>query len=120
MAISICFRSRQWPGHPVPGDQEAGRYGTALDACLICGADGYRQEGQNVICRRCASAIYIPSIGQKGGCNPIGFASHVDGDTIVIDASALSQSRGGGTEVGKSRRLGSCAAQLRGSGGRSF
>jgi len=35
-------------------------YGTALDACLICGADGYRQDGQNVICRRCASAIYIP------------------------------------------------------------
>src|SRR5208283_5126208 len=35
-------------------------YGTALDACLICGPEGYRQEGQNVICRRCASAIYIP------------------------------------------------------------
>jgi uncharacterized membrane protein len=71
--------------------KKPGGYGTALDACLICGADGYRQEGQNVICRRCASAIYIPSIGQKGGCNPIGFASHVDGDTIVIDASALSK-----------------------------
>ncbi|MGB9515291.1 MAG: Fe-S-containing protein, partial [Candidatus Acidiferrum sp.] len=55
-------------------------YGTALDACLICGAEGYRQEGQNVICRHCASAIYIPSIGQKGGCNPIGFPSKVQGD----------------------------------------
>jgi uncharacterized membrane protein len=72
--------------------KKPGGYGTALDACLICGADGYRQEGQNVICRRCASAIYIPSIGQKGGCNPIGFASHVDGDTIVIDVSALAKS----------------------------
>jgi high-affinity iron transporter len=66
-------------------------YGTALDACLICGAEGYRQDGQNVICRHCASAIYIPSIGQKGGCNPIGFNSQIGGGDIVIDVSALSK-----------------------------
>jgi len=66
-------------------------YGTALDACLICGADGYRQDGQNVICRHCASAIYIPSIGQKGGCNPIGFTSHVDGTDVVIDVSSMTK-----------------------------
>jgi high-affinity iron transporter len=66
-------------------------YGTALDACLICGAEGYRQEGQNVICRHCASAIYIPSIGQKGGCNPIGFPSQVDRDDIVIDVSSITK-----------------------------
>jgi len=66
-------------------------YGTALDACLICGAEGYRQDGQNVICRRCASAIYIPSIGQKGGCNPIGFPSQVVGNDIVIDVSAVTK-----------------------------
>ena len=66
-------------------------YGTALDACLICGAEGYRQDGQNVICRHCASAIYIPSIGQKGGCNPIGFPSQVQGNEIVIDVSSVTQ-----------------------------
>jgi high-affinity iron transporter len=66
-------------------------YGTALDACLICGAEGYHQDGQNVICRRCASAIYIPSIGQKGGCNPIGFPSQNEGDNIVIDVSAVTK-----------------------------
>ena len=66
-------------------------YGTALDACLICGAEGYRQEGQNVICRHCASAIYIPSIGQKGGCNPIGFPSRIEGDDIVFDVSAVTK-----------------------------
>jgi uncharacterized membrane protein len=66
-------------------------YGTALDACLICGAEGYRQDGQNVICRHCASAIYIPSIGQKGGCNPIGFPAKVEGDEIVIDVSAVTK-----------------------------
>jgi high-affinity iron transporter len=64
-------------------------YGTALDACLICGAKGYRQDGQNVICRHCASAIYIPSIGQKGGCNPIGFPSQVQGNDVVVDVSAV-------------------------------
>jgi high-affinity iron transporter len=66
-------------------------YGTALDACRICGPEGYRQDGQNVICRHCGSAIYIPSIGDQGGCNPIGFASHVEGNELVVDRSALSQ-----------------------------
>jgi len=66
-------------------------YGTALDACLICGAEGYRQDGQNVICRHCASAIYIPSIGQKGGCNPIGFPSQVEGNDIAIDVSSVTK-----------------------------
>jgi len=71
--------------------KKPGGYGTALDACLICGAEGYRQDGQNVICRHCASAIYIPSIGQKGGCNPIGFTSQVDGTDVVIDVSSVTK-----------------------------
>jgi uncharacterized membrane protein len=64
-------------------------YGTALDACRICGAEGYRQDGQNVICRHCASAIYVPSIGDQGGCNPIGVPARVEGGEIVIEVSAL-------------------------------
>jgi len=66
-------------------------YGTALDACRICGAEGYRQDGQNVICRHCASAIYIPTIGEAGGCNPIGVPSHLNGADLVMDISALVQ-----------------------------
>jgi uncharacterized membrane protein len=66
-------------------------WGVALDACRICGAEGYRQDGQNVICRHCASAIFIPSIGNQGGCNPIGVPARVDGGDIVIDISALAQ-----------------------------
>ena len=66
-------------------------WGVALDACRICGAEGYRQDGQNVICRHCASAIYVPSIGNQGGCNPIGVPAHVDGGDIVIDISAFAQ-----------------------------
>jgi high-affinity iron transporter len=64
-------------------------YGTALDACRICGAEGYRQDGQNVICRHCGSAIYVPSVGDQGGCNPIGVPSHTDGGDLVLDVSAL-------------------------------
>ncbi|MGH9743858.1 MAG: Fe-S-containing protein [Candidatus Acidiferrum sp.] len=64
-------------------------YGTALDACRICGAEGYRQDGQNVICRHCGSTIYIPTIGEAGGCNPIGVPSHLDGADLVLDVSSL-------------------------------
>jgi high-affinity iron transporter len=66
-----------------------GDYGTALDGCQICGFAGYRQEGQNVICRNCGAAIYIPSIGESGGCNPIGVKSKVEGGEVVVDLSAL-------------------------------
>jgi high-affinity iron transporter len=66
-------------------------WGTALDACRICGPEGYRQDGQNVVCRHCGSAIYVPSIGEAGGCNPVGVPSHVDGGELVMDVSALMQ-----------------------------
>ena len=66
-------------------------YGTALDACRICGAEGYRQDGQNVVCRHCGSAIYVPSIGEQGGCNPIGVPAHVEGSDLVMDVSSLTQ-----------------------------
>jgi FTR1 family protein len=68
-----------------------GDYGTALDACQICGGAGYRQQGQNVICRNCAASIYIPSIGESGGCNPIGVKSQVQGGEVVMDLSALAE-----------------------------
>jgi len=66
-------------------------WGVALDACRICGAEGYRQDGQNVVCRHCASAIFIPSIGNQGGCNPIGVPARVDGGEVVIDIAALAR-----------------------------
>lgn len=66
-------------------------WATALDACRICGAEGYRQDGQNVICRHCGSPIYVSSIGDTGGCNPISVPSHVDGGDLVMDISSLAQ-----------------------------
>jgi high-affinity iron transporter len=70
--------------HKINGD-----YAVALDACQICGTAGYRQEGQSVICRNCGAAIYIPSIGQSGGCNPINVKSRVEGGEVIVDLSAL-------------------------------
>src|SRR6202047_2408104 len=69
--------------------KQNGDFATALDACQICGTAGYRQEGQNVICRNCGAAIYIPSIGESGGCNPIAVKSRVEGGQVIVDVSAL-------------------------------
>ncbi len=71
--------------------RKAGGWGAALDACMICGTAGYRQDGSNVICRNCASAIYIPTIGEAGGCNPVGVPSRVEGDALVVDLAELAQ-----------------------------
>ena len=70
--------------------KQNGDFAAALDACQICGTAGYRQEGQNVICRNCGAAIYIPSIGESGGCNPIAVKSSVEGGQVIVDVSALS------------------------------
>ncbi len=62
---------------------------TAFDACEICGNQGYYQKGPNVICRNCASAIFIPSIGVRGGCNPIPIPSKVENGQLLIAADKL-------------------------------
>jgi uncharacterized membrane protein len=70
-----------------------GSWGTALDACLICGTAGYHQDGSNVICNNCASAIYVPTIGEAGGCNPVGVPSRAENGDLVIDVPALTEAR---------------------------
>jgi high-affinity iron transporter len=61
----------------------------AFDACTICGNQGYYQKGPHVLCKNCASAIFIPSIGAAGGCNPIALASHVEGADLVMQSADL-------------------------------
>ena len=58
---------------------------------IECGCRLTRQEGQTVICRNCGAAIYIPSIGQSGGCNPISVKSRVEGGEVIVDLSALGE-----------------------------
>jgi len=71
--------------------RKANGWGVALDACRICGAEGYRQDGQNVICRHCASAILYSVDWRSGRMQSIGVPSHLDGGDLVIDISSLTQ-----------------------------
>lgn len=68
---------------------------TAFDACLICGAKGYVQEGPSLLCLHCASAIHPPTVGQPGGCNPIPLRSRIEGDHLVVTVVDLA----GGAEA---------------------
>ncbi len=65
------------------------RLATALDACDICGSQGYYQKGGSIFCKNCAAAIYGPTIGIVGGCNPVPLPSTVEGTDLVIRASDL-------------------------------
>jgi FTR1 family protein len=67
----------------------SGTVRAALDACAICGSQGYYQDGKNVICRNCAAAVNVPTIGLAGGCNPIHIDYRVEGDAIRIAMSVL-------------------------------
>ncbi len=65
------------------------RLAAALDACVICGSQGYYQQGPNIFCKNCAAAIYVPSIGVAGGCNPIPLPSVVEGSELRIQVADL-------------------------------
>lgn len=64
--------------------EAGGRIATAFDACEVCGNKGYVEEGGTILCLHCVSAIYPPSIGRSGGCNPIPLPSRVEGGALKI------------------------------------
>ena len=59
------------------------------DACTICGAKGYFQDGRNLVCRNCLSPIEPTSLGHSGGCNPIPLPFAADGGRLVVRESDL-------------------------------
>jgi len=61
-----------------------GSAAVAYDACALCGAAGYVQEGEELICKRCGAPINIDTIGEAGGCNPIPLEYSLEGNDIVI------------------------------------
>jgi uncharacterized membrane protein len=67
---------------------------TAFDACQICGAEGYNEVGNGVVCLHCDANINIPTIGRAGGCNPIPLPSRVAGDSLVIREADLAAQAG--------------------------
>ncbi|MBI1207545.1 MAG: DUF2318 domain-containing protein [Azospirillum sp.] len=65
--------------------------GVVFDACMICGNQGYIQEGNEVICVACNVRLFTPSIGKPGGCNPIPLVHRASADTITIAAADLAK-----------------------------
>lgn len=62
---------------------------TAFDACEICGAVGYMQEGEQAICKNCNAPIPWETLGQGGGCNPIALEAQVEGPRLVVPLAQL-------------------------------
>lgn len=64
-------------------------YGVGLDACDICGASGYYQRGDQVVCSLCDVVMNIATIGFPGGCNPVPLKFQVSDGNIVIKPKYL-------------------------------
>jgi uncharacterized membrane protein len=64
-------------------------YGVGLDACDICGATGYYERKNEVICRLCDVVMNISTIGFKGGCNPVPLAYSLRSGSMVIETTDL-------------------------------
>jgi uncharacterized membrane protein len=68
-------------------------YGVGLDACDICGATGYYERKDEVICRLCDVVMNISTIGFKGGCNPVPLAYGLRSGSMVIEIENLENER---------------------------
>jgi uncharacterized membrane protein len=64
-------------------------YGVGLDACDVCGASGYYQRKDQVVCILCDVVMNISTIGFPGGCNPVPLKHAIQGGGIVIETSTL-------------------------------
>ncbi|MDR1379005.1 MAG: Fe-S-containing protein [Synergistaceae bacterium] len=64
-------------------------YGVGLDACDVCGATGYYQRKDQVICILCDVVMNISTIGFAGGCNPVPLKYVIESGSLVIETSAL-------------------------------
>jgi uncharacterized membrane protein len=72
-----------------------GVYRAALNACDVCfaGKQGYRQEGDDMVCNKCGNHFHSAQINEvHGGCNPIALERKVEGERLRINARALEAS----------------------------
>ena len=64
-----------------------GVHRAALDACETCyhARQGYVQDGQKMLCRKCGNS-YLPALidHSPGGCHPIALPRRVEGDQLVV------------------------------------
>jgi len=69
-----------------------GVYRAALNACDVCfaGKQGYRQEGDDMVCNKCGNHFHSAQINEvHGGCNPVGLGRKVEGERLRISAREL-------------------------------
>ena len=69
-----------------------GDYRAALDACEVCAhaKQGYRQQGDDMICNNCGKSFATALIGKiSGGCHPVALTAATDGDSLVIKKSDI-------------------------------
>ena len=68
-----------------------GSSAVAYDACALCGAAGYVQEGDELICKRCGAPINRDTVGEAGGCNPVPLEYALEGGEIVIETGDIGE-----------------------------
>lgn len=64
-------------------------YGVGLDACEICGATGYYERDNQVICKLCDVQMNKATIGTRGGCNPIPIDYSIEGGKLKVPQAEL-------------------------------
>lgn len=64
-------------------------YGVGLDACDICGATGYYERNDEIVCKLCDVVMNRSTIGFKGGCNPVPLAYTIENNQMVINQADL-------------------------------
>lgn len=64
----------------------------AFDACDVCykSKQGYRQEGQFMVCNNCGQQFRTDLVNEvKGGCNPAPLHRRIEGKQLVISNDDL-------------------------------
>lgn len=67
----------------------AGNYSVCFDACEICGASGYYERKDEVVCKLCDVVMNRGTIGFEGGCNPIPMKFEVKDGEILVSVEEL-------------------------------
>jgi uncharacterized membrane protein len=68
-------------------------YGVGLDACDICGATGYYERKDGIICRLCDVVMNKSTIGFRGGCNPVPLAYSMRESSMIIKTADLEKEK---------------------------
>lgn len=66
-----------------------GNYTVCFDACEICGASGYYERKDQIVCKLCDVVMNRGTIGFEGGCNPIPMKFTLGKGEILVSVEEL-------------------------------